>query len=408
MARHLSISDYTYDLPVERIAYAPLENREDSKLLVYSSGKLEESRYAHIASYLPKSSLILFNDTKVVEARILFQKESGSKIEVFCLEPAEEYPDIVTGMSQKGSVRWNCLVGGASKWKNGIVLRKTSTHNGNTFTLEASIREKKKDCFEIEFNWQPKEVSFAEILHRMGVMPLPPYIKREAELKDAERYQTIYAKEEGSVAAPTAGLHFSEVVMNSLAANNIRRAYLTLHVGAGTFKPVSAATMQDHEMHAEFMEINTDLLELLLKYPTELISATGTTTLRTLESLYWLGVKTAIQKNLEEKDLKILQWDAYELPNNISRENALLSLQQWMQEKGINRLLTTTQLLIAPGYKVRMVKRLVTNFHQPNSTLLLLVAACIGDAWKSIYNHALANDFRFLSYGDGCLLEIDE
>lgn len=404
MAKHLSISDYTYELPNEKIAYTPLLRREDSKLLVYSKSGLKESTYCNIADFLPEDTLILFNDTRVVEARVLFKKETGAQIEIFCLEASEIYADIVTGMSQKGQVRWNCLIGGAAKWKDGSILKKQVLIEESTITLEARLIEKKSDYYVVAFNWNEETICFAEILHQFGLMPLPPYIKRAVSIEDNERYQTIFAREKGSVAAPTAGLHFSATIMKSLEAKNIRQGFVTLHVGAGTFKPVQTDKMSEHEMHSEFIEISQELLLLLLTYEKEKIISTGTTTLRTLESIYWLGVKVHLNPQISASDLKVHQWDPYEIESTLDFHQSIQSLLNWMINNEKDRWLTTTQVLIAPGYEIRTAQRLVTNFHQPHSTLLLLVAAFIGEDWKGLYNYALEHNFRFLSYGDGCLL----
>jgi len=404
--QQLRITDFTYDLPAERIATHPLPDRDASKLLVYQQASLTESQYRHIADFLPEDALMIFNDTKVVEARLLFYKESGAKIELFCLEPGPQYPDISTALQQTGSVHWYCLIGGASKWKPGLVLEKTIDYNGTAVKLEARYIGKDNDRFEVELRWTPGALSFAEVLHAAGQIPLPPYIKRQVETADKERYQTVYAKEEGSVAAPTAGLHFTPEVFATLDAKGIKRQFVTLHVGAGTFKPVAAAKMQDHSMHAEFIDITRSFLENLRDALGKPVIVVGTTSLRTVESLYWLGMKVYRHPDITCAALPITQWEAYEegLPE-IDTATALEHLILWMEKQGQDRLITTTQLLIAPGYLIRVADFLVTNFHQPHSTLLLLVAAFVGDDWKRIYQYALDNEFRFLSYGDGCLLQ---
>lgn len=403
--KSIAIRDFTYQLPEERIAKYPLPERDSSKLLIYKEGNIEEDIYRNIDQYLPSNSLLLFNDTKVVEARLLFQKPTGASIEIFCLEPHTSYADITTAMSQKGRVTWMCLIGGASKWKTGQLLEKTIPYGDNTVVLQAKYLEKIKDSFAIELSWTPASLSFAEVLHIAGMIPLPPYIKRSAELSDATRYQTIYAHTEGSVAAPTAGLHFTESLFERLNAKNILRNYVTLHVGAGTFQPVKSDLMEGHEMHSEFIDVPASLIRQLIDYAGRHITAVGTTSLRTIESLYWLGVKTVLAPSLAPEELVIHQWDAYELDAaNITVQEALTSLLQYMEKQQWERLITKTQLLITPGYTIRIPKALVTNFHQPQSTLLLLVAAFAGDKWKSIYEYALEHEFRFLSYGDGCLL----
>ena len=404
--RNISISNYTYTLPAEKIARYPLPERDSSKLLLYRKGQITEDVYRNIDHYLPVNSLLVFNNTRVIEARLLFQKPSGGTIELFCLEPSDEYADISTGMLQAERVQWKCLVGGASKWKPGQVLQKTIADANESVILEARYVTKQSDCFIIEFKWTPAQLSFADVLHFVGVIPLPPYLKRAAEKADAERYQTIYAEENGSVAAPTAGLHFTPFVFEKLRAKPIYTRFVTLHVGAGTFKPVKAETIEGHEMHAEFIDVDKETIEQLRSFAGK-IYAVGTTSARTLESLYWMGVKTQIEPAIQPADLFISQWEVYDqLPNSNSMLEALQSLLNWMNIHQLQRLISKTQILIAPGYQFKIIRGLITNFHQPNSTLLLLVAAITGDDWKKIYTYALEHDFRFLSYGDGCLLEL--
>jgi len=399
---NILIDHYTYSLPDDRIARYPQPERDASKLLVYRNGAITDACYRDIDQYLPAGSLLVFNNTKVVEARLLFQKPSGGMIELFCLEPHDSYGDITTGLLQQGRVWWKCLVGGASKWKPGQVLQKNLEPG---IHLEARYVEKLADSFVIELVWTPAHVTFADILHHAGQLPLPPYLKRAAETADLERYQTIYAEQEGSVAAPTAGLHFTPALLDKLRQKNIHPAFLTLHVGAGTFKPVKTATIGDHNMHAEALDIPRAFIRQLIDAGSQ-VFAVGTTSLRTLESLYWMGVKTHLDANLPHVDLAIGQWEVYgeKLATGLPVKEALENLLQWMDSHGLERLLVKTQILIAPGYSIRTVKGLITNFHQPQSTLLLLVAAVAGNDWKTIYDHALANDYRFLSYGDGSLL----
>ena len=400
--KDISILDYTYSLPDEQIAKYPLAERDESKLLVYKGGVIEESVYKTLAEHLPTDTLLVFNNTKVVEARLIFTKATGGVIELFCLEPHDQYPDITTAMLQKGKVLWKCLVGGAKKWKAETLVKEIQVE-AETIQLSAVMLERLNDYFLIELSWNKDTLSFAEILHIAGLIPLPPYLNRQADEKDKATYQTIYAAHDGSVAAPTAGLHFTKRLFDNLEAKGISHQFVTLHVGAGTFKPVKAATMQEHEMHAEFIDVSLELIESLLTNNT--IIPVGTTSLRTLESLYWLGVKVLSGGLLMVIDnAGLTQWDAYELPRDVKKEDALVALIHWMKDNNLNRLITKTQLLIAPGYQLRIAKGIVTNFHQPQSTLLLLVAAIIGNDWRKVYEHALANNFRFLSYGDGCLL----
>jgi S-adenosylmethionine:tRNA ribosyltransferase-isomerase len=400
----LSIKDYTYSLPEERIAKYPLQERDASKLLIYKKGKITEDIYRNIADHIPNKSLLIFNDTKVIEARLLFQKSSGAIVEIFCLAPDEQYKDITTALSQQEKVLWQCLIGGASKWKHRQILEKKI----NEITLYAKYIDKKADSFIIELSWTPSPLSFAEVLHHAGAIPLPPYIKRKAEDSDAVRYQTVYAYAEGSVAAPTAGLHFSKKVFEKLKGKNIQSDFVTLHVGAGTFKPVKAETMESHEMHAEFIDVSKKLIENILINLENTIIAVGTTSLRTIESLYWMGVKSQESGVGSQESLVIDQWEVYDkLNGTISPKESLKSLLDWMEKNNLKRLITKTQIIIAPGYKTKIAKSLITNFHQPQSTLLLLAAALIGNDWRKVYEHALKNDFRFLSYGDGSLLWIN-
>jgi S-adenosylmethionine:tRNA ribosyltransferase-isomerase len=413
--KNISILDYTYNLPVERIALHPLGERDASKLLIYQNGKIEQDIYRHIDRYLPADSLLVFNDTKVIKARIRFQKSSGGVIEIFCLEPYEELNEYSSIMSRKGSVKWKCMIGGAGKWKDGK-LEKQFAVGESKLTMNARLVDKLPDAYVVEFSWTPAEFSFAEVLESAGDIPLPPYIKRKAEAEDTKRYQTIYAKDEGSVAAPTAGLHFTEDIFKRLAEKNIQKDFVTLHVGAGTFKPVKAATMQGHEMHAEWIDVSAEMIGRLLLNGDKPIVAVGTTSLRTLESLYWLGVKTILQPEI--KQLQLSQWEVYEGPLvncTIPVKEALSSLLDWLKKNNREKLFTQSQILITPGYPFKMANAIITNFHQPQSTLLLLVAAAVGEdlpvgqaGWRKIYDHALQNDFRFLSYGDGSLLFINK
>lgn len=403
--RKISIQDFTYNLPEEKIALHPLQDRDASKLLIYKDGNIREDFYNNISSYLPGNSLLVFNNSKVINARIKFKKNSGGIIEIFCLEPYDLLNEYSSIMNKTKTVRWKCFVGGAAKWKEAALIKKIIINN-EELIIRASLVEKLSDAYVIEFSWAPENYSFAEVIEAAGDIPLPPYIKRDTDIEDSSRYQTIYAKYDGSVAAPTAGLHFTENVFKKLSDKNIDTAYVTLHVGAGTFKPVKAANMNDHEMHAEWIDVDIETLEKIISKKDDVI-AVGTTSLRTLETLYWLGVKTIIDPGIE--NLNIQQWDVYEpgLQNgNFTTQDSLQSLINWLKKRKLGRIFTQTQLLIAPGYQFRIAKALITNFHQPQSTLLLLVAAAIGDDWKKIYNYALEHDFRFLSYGDGNLIFI--
>lgn len=410
----ISIDSYDYTLPDNRIAKYPLPVRDQSKLLIYKEGHIQQRQYCQLGAVLPPGSLLVFNDTKVVEARLIFQKETGSKIEIFCLEPGGDYPDITTAMLQKETVDWKCLIGGAKKWKSGPLHMTLQTQEQN-IELQVEKLEKQADSFLVRFQWTPSACSFAEILHLAGSLPLPPYLNRETEAKDLETYQTVYARQDGSVAAPTAGLHFTPGLLKQLSEKGIKEAFVTLHVGAGTFKPVKADKMKDHEMHSEFMEIPVSFIKTLYQQAaakTGKILAVGTTSLRTLESLYWIGVKLlsdsgrqqAASGHWQEDAYVIKQWDPYRLPQDISLTTALETLIKNLQTAGKTTLITHTQIIIAPGYHLKVADGILTNFHQPRSTLLLLIAAIVGDDWRTIYQYALDHEFRFLSYGDGSLL----
>ncbi|MEP7253597.1 MAG: S-adenosylmethionine:tRNA ribosyltransferase-isomerase [Ginsengibacter sp.] len=403
--KNLSIEDYSYTLPDEKIASYPLEKRDESKLLIFRDGDLSQDQYRNIADHLPPGSQLVFNNTKVIKARLLFKKSSGAIIEIFCLEPYEESHDYAIVLQQQESIKWKCMIGGASKWKQKLLQKKTII--GETeITLTATLLEKLPDAYVVQLDWNPSAYSFAEILEHAGETPLPPYIKRKAEELDNSRYQTIYSKPEGSVAAPTAGLHFTANIFKTLEQKEISALFITLHVGAGTFKPVKAERMEGHEMHAEWMEISQQFIEKLFTNISGKIICVGTTSVRTVESLYWMGVKAYLNPGIAVNDLAIQQWEVYEmlLQQNLSAEQALNSLLKYFQKNNLDKLLVQTQIIIAPGYQFRLTKGLVTNFHQPKSTLLLLVAAMAGEQWRKIYEYALANEFRFLSYGDGCLI----
>jgi S-adenosylmethionine:tRNA ribosyltransferase-isomerase len=398
--RSLRIADYTYELPEERVARYPLPQRDAAKLLIYRDGDIEEDIFRHIALRIPEGATVVLNTAKVVRARLLFQKPTGGHIEIFCLEPHPRYADISTALAQTGDVFWQCLVGGAARWREGTTLR---LHCGD-IAIEASMTARNKSDFSIHFRWTPAELSWAEVLEAAGQIPLPPYLHRDPEQRDAEDYQTLFAQHEGSVAAPTASLHFTPGVLDNLAALGIHTTQLTLHVGAGTFMPVKAEMTGEHEMHGEWIEVSDVALATLAEAADEAIVAAGTTTLRTLESLYWLACKAIEQPDISLRELKLTQWEAYDNGCVLSRARALQGLRDWMQRQGLKKLITRTELLIAPGYSFRMADALITNFHQPRSTLLLLVAAFIGSDWKHAYEYALAHDFRFLSYGDASLL----
>lgn len=400
--KDLLIADFSYDLPEEKIAKYPLTIRDQSKLLVYQRGEISETIFSKIADNLPKNTLLVFNNSKVIQGRIIFQKETGGEIEIFILEPCEEYGNIENAMKTENAIRCKCLVGGAKKWKQGKLNIKSCNNIKNaTFTAELLRRE--GEGFIIEFQWEPM-MSFASALEIFGTMPIPPYLHRSSDISDKVNYQTIYAKEEGSVAAPTAGLHFTDKIMHSLQKKNIHHTYITLHVGAGTFKPVKTETIAGHDMHAEFFTVDASLIKQLILY--DEVIPVGTTSMRTIESLYWMGIKTYINPKITATSLPITQWEAYNdlTQYNMSKQEALESLLHWMQRTKIKYLSLHTQILIAPPYKPRIAKGIITNFHQPQSTLLLLIAALVGNKWKKIYDYALKGDFRFLSYGDGSFI----
>lgn len=403
--KQLATGSYTYPLPDEKIARFPLSDRDQSKLLVYKQGVIEEDIYQNISRHIAAGSLLVFNNTRVIRARLLFQKPSGGVIEVFLLEP--EYKEAYACLQEKGrgTIRWKCLVGGASKWKRGQVMEKRLQTKPEPVTLQARIADRQPACFIIEFSWEPVCLSFSAILEEAGTIPIPPYLKRDAGTEDTERYQTIYAREQGSVAAPTAGLHFTDAVFTSLSSKEIGVSFITLHVGAGTFTPVKSETLEGHTMHAEWMSVEPAFIRQLLAHTGPVI-AVGTTSMRTLESLYWMGTKCLVDPAITADKLAVGQWDPYEKPedNGVDAAQALQALLAWMQKKGSERLVIETRLLIAPPYQPRLTDGLITNFHQPGSTLLLLVAAVTGGRWKEIYDYALEHEFRFLSYGDGCLI----
>ncbi len=423
----LAIQDFDYTLPDAQIANAPAGKRSDSKLLVWDTSIIAESNYAHIANFIPPNATLLFNNSKVIAARILFEKKSNSintilentenknsVIEIFCLEPTEKYTPVLLAMQATGKVEWNCLVGGAKKWKEDVLLKEVNI-NDETIIIKARKLKQEDGKFIIEFSWDKAQFTFSEILTAIGNIPLPPYIQRKANEKDKDRYQTTYAIEEGSVAAPTAGLHFNDEVFESLNQKNIQQKFLTLHVGAGTFMPVKADTIDEHNMHAEFIEVDAALIQYLGEnagLQNSPIIAVGTTSLRTIESVYWMGVKAALyernhQHSIRSNDLHLGQWEAYELAeHSLTVHEAMQALLNWLNTNNTNKLIAKTQLMVTPGYAFKICDALVTNFHQPKSTLLLIIAAITGDKWKEVYHHALQHEYRFLSYGDGCLFWI--
>lgn len=397
--KDIQIEHFTYDLPEERIAQHPLEQRDASNLLVYKNGEVSDRIFNALPSELPPNSLLVFNETKVIRARLISPRGEGMRpIEIFCLDPLNK--DIESSMSATGEVSYVCLVGNAKKWKDQVL---TWNDEDGQPLLHAEKLDRDGANFHIRFFWEGP-LHFAAILEKLGHIPLPPYMHRSEEPEDVNRYQTVYATRDGSVAAPTAGLHFTTGVLDQIEQRGIELGRVILHVGAGTFKPVSADRMEDHDMHSEAFEVSTDLLKSILNTTT--VTAVGTTSTRTLESLYWLGVKALKGEALDFDKLFVDQWEPYENLNLPTTEEALKALWNSAQESGCNTLRGRTQIIIAPGYSFKVISHLITNFHQPGSTLILLVAAALGDDWKKVYQHALNNNYRFLSYGDSSLLHI--
>ncbi|MBN2639747.1 MAG: S-adenosylmethionine:tRNA ribosyltransferase-isomerase [Bacteroidales bacterium] len=397
----LSIEDFNYPLPDERIAKYPIAQRDQSKLLSYNNGQISEHRFFEIPELLPENTLLVFNETRVIQARLLFRKETGAQIELFCLEPVEPVNDFQLAMQQQSPVTWKCMVGNAKKWKSGKIAA-TLHINNKKVQLFAEKKEKLSDAFLVEFSWEPKEVDFLSILETAGLTPLPPYLHRQAETSDKERYQTVFAKLNGSVAAPTAGLHFTDDLLKQIADKGIRSEKLILHVGAGTFKPVSEEKVVDHEMHTEKIRVPIQTLKNLHQADNKIIIPVGTTSMRSLESLFWMALNKLHGK---ENYTIIEQWAPYqtEIPEGFTTKKALKVLIEALETEQKDTLDGATQMIIVPSYQYRFAQGLITNFHQPKSTLLLLVAAMVGDDWKKAYDFALNNNFRFLSYGDSCL-----
>ena len=408
--RHIHISDYNYPLPDERIAKFPLAQRDHSKLLVFENGDISEDIFYNITGHLPKGALMVFNNTKVIQARMHFRKETGALIEVFLLEPAEP-ADYELMFQTNGKCAWHCLVGNLKKWKEGQLSRSFDV-NGKTVTLSVERLHEERTSHWVEFRWDNPDVSFAEILDAAGELPIPPYLNRDTQESDKTTYQTVYSKIKGSVAAPTAGLHFTDKVLADIDAHGIDREELTLHVGAGTFKPVKSEEIEGHEMHTEYICVNKKTIDKLIAHGGKAI-AVGTTSVRTLESLYYMGVKLHDNPNLTEEQLHVGQWEPYDYAERLATEgttpldtiDALREISDYLDRNSRKALHSSTQIIIAPGFEYHIVDILVTNFHQPQSTLLLLVSAFVKGEWRRIYDYALAHDFRFLSYGDSCLIK---
>ena len=398
---NIHISDYNYLLPDDKVAKFPKEQRDQSKLLVYQSGKIKEDIFYNLPKYLPKNSLMVFNNTKVIQARLHFKKVSGALIEIFLLEPGMP-TDYELMFQTKGYCEWLCLIGNLKKWKEGILV-KEFIYNGETVRIEATKKESIGTSHKVALKWDNTSLSFAELIDLIGELPIPPYLNRETEESDKTTYQTVYSKINGSVAAPTAGLHFTNNVLQDLDSYGIEREELTLHVGAGTFKPVKSEELSGHDMHTEYISVSKQTLEKLLSYDASAI-AVGTTSVRTLESLYYMGVKLHSNPDLSEQELHITQWEPYKVKSSLTATEAIEEIIKYLDRNNVSTLHSSTQIMIAPGYNYKIVKLLITNFHQPQSTLLLLVSAFVKGNWKTIYDYALAHDFRFLSYGDSSLL----
>ena len=396
--KNISIEEYDYPLPEERIAKYPLAERDASKLLVLKDNAIQASQFKHIGQFLPKDALLIFNETKVIRARLQFLKDTGSHIEVFCLEPDDDYQIAFSSVSP---VRWKCLVGNSKRWRDGLLSMNLNV-NGQNVVLNANRVEKNDQYSEIEFSWTPENVPFASILEAAGEIPLPPYLHREAEPEDRDRYQTVFARYDGSVAAPTAGLHFTQPLIADLKADGFQFDEVTLHVGAGTFRPVATETIGEHAMHSETIIVRRSLIENLIHHLGKNIIPVGTTSTRTLESLYWIGLMLK-EQGLDLRNLHVDQWYPYENHEPLTTDDALQMILQYLDKHHLTRLEASTSLMIAPSYRMRVITGLITNFHQPKSTLLLLVSALIGEKWKVCYQFALDNGFRFLSYGDSCL-----
>ena len=402
--KHIRISEFNYPLPDERIAKFPLPVRDQSKLLLYRHGEVTEDIFTSLPDYLPANSLMIFNNTKVIQARLHFHKETGALIEVFCLEPVQPN-DYALNFQQTGHAAWLCMIGNLKKWKEGA-LKREITVKGKPLTLTAERGACHGTSHWVDFRWNNPEITFADILEVFGELPIPPYLNRETQESDKETYQTVYSKIKGSVAAPTAGLHFTPRVLDALREKGVALEELTLHVGAGTFKPVKSEEIEGHEMHTEYISVNRSTLEKLVAHEGKAI-AVGTTSVRTLESLYHIGVTLLHNPNATEEDLHVKQWQPYETALETAATPAVDALQAiiaYLDRHHMETLHSSTQIIIAPGYEYRIVKAMVTNFHQPQSTLLLLVSAFLHGDWRKIYDYALAHDFRFLSYGDSSLL----
>jgi S-adenosylmethionine:tRNA ribosyltransferase-isomerase len=399
--RNIEISDYDYELPDAMIAQYPLDERDSSNLLIYKQGRISKDTFRNIDNYLPSESLLVFNNTRVIRARILFRKKTGAAIEVLCLEPLSPF-EYEFSFSSREPVEWKCIVGNLKKWKRGKI-NTPFIYLNNEYELTAEKLHPEGDAWRIRFNWNCPELSFGDVIETTGHIPLPPYIKRDNEEEDTKWYQTIYSSVRGSVAAPTAGFHFTNKVFEKLVKKGIKSVEVTLHIGAGTFQPVKSENISDHNMHCEHFFVSDKTIELLRDYYGSIIPV-GTTSVRTLESLYWLGVKLILDPLRSRDELSLDQWEPYEMETEVSVKESMEALLNYMAEQNSSQLHASTRIIIIPGYDFRMINGMITNFHQPKSTLLLLISAWAGNNWKNIYRFAMKNDFRFLSYGDCSLL----
>ncbi len=397
----IRIEEFDYPLPDERIAKFPLAKRDTSKLLVYNQGDIQTHTFGDLTQFIPSGSLMVFNNTKVIQARLFFQKTTGAKIEIFCLEPIAPH-DYLLSFQQTQTCTWLCMIGNLKKWKEGQLTQTIETPHGST-VLAAEKIATRGNTHEVCFSWDNPSVTFADILDAIGELPIPPYLNRRTEESDKQTYQTVYSKIEGSVAAPTAGLHFTPEVLEKLQAKQVDLGEITLHVGAGTFQPVKSDKIADHEMHTEFISVTRSFIEKLIAHTGKVI-AVGTTSVRTLESLYYIGLILESNPDATSEELKVTQWMPYQQTTEISAEKALNNILSYLDRHESDVLMSETQIMIAPGFTFRIVKGIVTNFHQPKSTLLLLVSAFLNGNWKAVYDYALDNDYRFLSYGDSSLL----
>lgn len=402
----IDIDEYDYELPAERIAKFPLPERDASRLLLYQNGQIGHRLFEELPAALPPSALLVFNNTRVIHARLVFQRATGARIEVFCLEPLTPV-EHQQSLSSEKPVVWACLIGNNKRWKKKELALTVETPQGQV-RLYGERLAPQNDVFAVRFRWEsPQPIAFGELLHYAGLIPLPPYLHRENEPADEDRYQTVYARQEGSVAAPTAGLHFTDRILEDLSRQGIESAFVTLHVGAGTFRPVKANRLAGHHMHEEQIFVSRNTISAIrdaLSAGRPIIPV-GTTSLRTLESLYWCGINPSVSLNNPEQSRPLVaQWDPYQEKTTLSPVEALNRLLASLETRGEHTLLGSTQILIAPGYRFRLAHGLITNFHQPRSTLLLLIAALVGPDWRRIYDYAMRNDFRFLSYGDSSLL----